>query len=387
MGPEDAQETSCLLAACSIGGVACTEAPDPATGVYGLCDVYTDTEGKLYFWLPETQQGTPVPVRATAQGHSYQAPRVTVEAGGTGTARLLPQSLTALATSEGSFAGTGGAATITATGNFTGPLLLAVFDENGTRIGESWATAQPQDGAEEQQASLLFPGNTTGANTVYTVRASTDGGATWENAETVITVLRAPIFADAGHNTFSVEGALPKRRVAFGIAAAGHRQDAADAIEGDERYIPTTADANPTVAFDENDGAYTAVMSIETPGGYTLTVHYQLQQWNGTAWQDVPDETDTKTATLTVRAGETGSTSTASDAPTSGSTPSSSSPSTSGGGSSTGGGTAGGNAPAIGDTGTPLLWAALMLFALLGAGCALSLPVHRRRKSAGGQNQ
>ncbi|GHS87871.1 hypothetical protein AGMMS49957_08480 [Synergistales bacterium] len=40
------------ITAGSIGGVACSDTPDAASGVYGIKDVKTDNDGKLYFWLP-----------------------------------------------------------------------------------------------------------------------------------------------------------------------------------------------------------------------------------------------------------------------------------------------------------------------------------------------
>ncbi|GHV37889.1 hypothetical protein FACS1894187_15810 [Synergistales bacterium] len=45
------------VTAVSIDGVACLDIPNAANGVYGIKDMATDGDGKLYFWLPEDANG------------------------------------------------------------------------------------------------------------------------------------------------------------------------------------------------------------------------------------------------------------------------------------------------------------------------------------------
>ncbi|GHT22550.1 hypothetical protein FACS189430_04500 [Bacteroidia bacterium] len=52
-----------------IAGIACAETPNAADGVYGIKDVQTDGDGKVYFYLPQSD-GNEV-VRLTASGTEY----------------------------------------------------------------------------------------------------------------------------------------------------------------------------------------------------------------------------------------------------------------------------------------------------------------------------
>jgi hypothetical protein len=56
------------ISAGSIGGVSCAAAPNAASGIYGVKDVKTDGDGKLYFWLPA---GTDTGISITAGGDDY----------------------------------------------------------------------------------------------------------------------------------------------------------------------------------------------------------------------------------------------------------------------------------------------------------------------------
>ncbi|GHT52832.1 hypothetical protein AGMMS49982_14110 [Bacteroidia bacterium] len=52
-----------------IAGIACAETPNAADGVYGIKDVTTDGDGKVYFWLPQSDGNEMV--RLTASGTEY----------------------------------------------------------------------------------------------------------------------------------------------------------------------------------------------------------------------------------------------------------------------------------------------------------------------------
>jgi uncharacterized repeat protein (TIGR02543 family) len=46
--------TNAAITSGSIGGVSCAAAPDPDSKIYGIKDVKTDQDGKVYFWLPNS---------------------------------------------------------------------------------------------------------------------------------------------------------------------------------------------------------------------------------------------------------------------------------------------------------------------------------------------
>ncbi|GHT67330.1 hypothetical protein FACS189452_04840 [Bacteroidia bacterium] len=72
-----------------ISGVACAATPNAATGVYGIKDVETDGDGKVYFYLPASgNSGTDLErVRLTANGAHYGNDFARTDAG---TAEILP---------------------------------------------------------------------------------------------------------------------------------------------------------------------------------------------------------------------------------------------------------------------------------------------------------
>ncbi|GHV35450.1 hypothetical protein FACS1894187_08190 [Synergistales bacterium] len=70
------------VTAVSIDGVACLDIPNAANGVYGIKDMATDGDGKLYFWLTEDANGAKSVV-ITIGGVTYVG-SVTPSATGTG---------------------------------------------------------------------------------------------------------------------------------------------------------------------------------------------------------------------------------------------------------------------------------------------------------------
>lgn len=203
----------------------------------------------------------------------------------------------------------GGISTITITGSFLpNGITLGVF-EGTNRVTGDWATASTSGTKGQQSAEITFPKNTTTSNKAYTVKASLDGGINWLNTFSAsVTVVRsAAATADASRNSFQINGGKVFTVTAgttFTITAAGSRQDEAGIQPGDQRYIPVSASANSTVNFTESNGIYTSQMTIKNSGSYTLAVIYQLQEWDGSAWQTVTGNVDTKTTLLTVKTTE-----------------------------------------------------------------------------------
>ena len=62
------------ISARSIGGVACAQTPNAASGVYGIKDVLTDAAGKVYFSLPISSESETVNLTAgtTTYSATYQ---------------------------------------------------------------------------------------------------------------------------------------------------------------------------------------------------------------------------------------------------------------------------------------------------------------------------
>jgi len=105
--------------------------------------------------------------------------------------------------------------------------------------------------------------------------------------------------ADPDQNTIALPSGAILAGESFTFSATGHRQDAAECIAKNFRYIPVQASVNATVDFSEKNGTYTAQMTIAGPGDYTLSVRYQLQRWDDGIWQSIPG-IDIKSTTVTV---------------------------------------------------------------------------------------
>ena len=111
----------------------------------------------------------------------------------------------------------------------------------------------------------------------------------------------SPILADLHSNTIAVQGGPITAGVDFTFTAAGDRQNEAGVVQGDTRYVPLNWSVNPSGTFTPG-GPYTVTTQISSAGSHTITVVYQLQRWDGTAWVDVTGTTDTKTLAITVQA-------------------------------------------------------------------------------------
>ena len=70
-------------------------------------------------------------------------------------------------------------------------------------------------------------------------------------------------------------------------------------VIGDQRYLPTDWNVNPSGVFTDNNGIYTASVTIPTAGEYLLSVNFNLQEWNGNDWVET-DVVDEKSVSLTV---------------------------------------------------------------------------------------
>lgn len=114
----------------------------------------------------------------------------------------------------------------------------------------------------------------------------------------------SPTYADPALNTFSVKGGLTQvAGVPFTITAHGHLQElVTGTVVGDTQYLPFVVEANPQAFFVKTDGIYTTTLTLPKPGSYILKVTYQLYEWDGSQWQEIPGSEDVKTAILTVNA-------------------------------------------------------------------------------------
>lgn len=152
-------------------------------------------------------------------------------------------------------------------------------------------------------ASYIPDTSTVGSRT-YFVRVTNQSGLTSDSDYVTITINEAAVVADAAQNSFSLAGGQSiKAGTPFTIMATGHRCNEVAVVAGDERYIPITASANPTVSFTQGS-PYTAQMTIDNPGNYTLSVTFEHQSWDGTSWV-ATGNTDIKSQDITVFASET----------------------------------------------------------------------------------
>lgn len=109
-----------------------------------------------------------------------------------------------------------------------------------------------------------------------------------------------PTLADAAQNILLAPNAVMAGQV-FTIEAIGHRQNAVGEVNGDTRYVPFSWDVDLSSGTWADDSSYTANITLNNTGDYTITVIYQLQQWNGTNWEDINGSIDTKTSNITVQ--------------------------------------------------------------------------------------
>ncbi|MDL2258432.1 Ig-like domain-containing protein, partial [Eubacteriales bacterium OttesenSCG-928-K08] len=82
----DPQAARAAVTAGSIAGVDCALNSDATESIYGIRDVKTDADGKLYFWLPEMVDKD---IEATIAGEGYGNNEVTVSDAGNQSAVLM----------------------------------------------------------------------------------------------------------------------------------------------------------------------------------------------------------------------------------------------------------------------------------------------------------
>ena len=112
-----------------------------------------------------------------------------------------------------------------------------------------------------------------------------------------------PTTANADNNTVSVSSGSITVGVSTIITAGGDRHSDAGAVYGDERYIPTSwtsTEAGKNGVFTMMGSVYTSDYTPSSAGSYTITATFQMQTWDGSAWNDVSGSIDTKTAAITV---------------------------------------------------------------------------------------
>jgi LPXTG-motif cell wall-anchored protein len=116
----------------------------------------------------------------------------------------------------------------------------------------------------------------------------------------VVKVIRANIIPDAASNTISgiKEGTTYIVGTEIGFSVIGGGMDNTAPISGDQRYVPTSWSVNPHGEWTE--APYTAKFTINHIGNFTLKVLYQKQNYNGTSWDNIANEIDTKTVSFSV---------------------------------------------------------------------------------------
>ncbi|WP_158630170.1 S-layer homology domain-containing protein [Cohnella sp. AR92] len=121
-----------------------------------------------------------------------------------------------------------------------------------------------------------------------------------------VNVTAVAMTADADNNKVSANPSSVASGGTVTLTAEGDGPAEDDAFVGDERYVPvdwssTESGKTGTFAKDSN-GKYTSDYKPAAEGTHTVTVTFQKQTWDGTAWNDVSGATDTKTTTVTVTA-------------------------------------------------------------------------------------
>ena len=190
--------------------------------------------------------------------------------------------ITSVAAGTETLAASGGTSLITVSGtNLTNGITVKCF-----RLGTDTAagTGSTTGSAASQTVTLTFPSNTGSSDRVYTVKASFDGGTTWDAHTATVTVAK-PVSdvptgggggtpADSGtkvtvsttDGSASVEGTLTQTD---GGAQIAIKNDAFDKIDAADK--PASVDAQlATVTFDKK--AINTIGAATGSGDVTLTV-------------------------------------------------------------------------------------------------------------------
>jgi hypothetical protein len=242
----------------AISGVACDETPDAATGVYGIHDVFTDSEGKVYFYLPETAGEELVQLTAdnAAYGHIYTRPT----GGSAVTLEALPQY--AIAPDE---TGTYTFSPATYGYGVQAPLTVTVTNTGYDPTGDLTITVTPADFTVSTSplASIAAYGSTA----TFTVQPHA-GLAAGEHAATVTV-------SNTGHSleeTFEVTFTVAPAAVTFTVAPmaahtyTGSAITPAPVVTYNAATLTSGSDYSVTYAGNINVGA--ATVTITGAGNY-----------------------------------------------------------------------------------------------------------------------
>ncbi|GHS95810.1 hypothetical protein AGMMS50276_12800 [Synergistales bacterium] len=184
------------ITAGSIGGVDCSSTPNATTSIYGIKDVKTDGEGKLYFWLPANGAKSVV---MTTGGAAYSG-SVTPNTSGTEAVTLIADT-TAPILSGGSATRTSDiAATIGFTTDEAGKVYYLVVEKGATAPDKATVKAGTSLGSVAAgAASGLSVTLTAGAKDIYVVVEDAAGNISEplkiEAAVTLIADTIAPIIS------------------------------------------------------------------------------------------------------------------------------------------------------------------------------------------------
>jgi len=117
----------------------------------------------------------------------------------------------------------------------------------------------------------------------------------------------APQTADKDNNWVTISPDTVDLGGSFTLTAGGDRQAEAGLVVGDERYVPVSwisSEPGKSGVFMDQGGFFAATYTPSKPGTHQVTVRFALQRWDGSAWTEVPEGADEKTAAAVVRAPE-----------------------------------------------------------------------------------
>ncbi|WP_138754673.1 S-layer homology domain-containing protein [Paenibacillus sinopodophylli] len=109
------------------------------------------------------------------------------------------------------------------------------------------------------------------------------------------------VTADGSNNRISASSATVKVGMPMTLTAQGDRQSVTGAVDSDERFVPTSwrsTEVGQSGSFSLKNGLYTSTYNPFKVGEYTITATFQKQRWNGVAWKDITDTTETKTVNI-----------------------------------------------------------------------------------------
>lgn len=132
-------------------------------------------------------------------------------------------------------------------------------------------------------------------------------GSRKSNEKPYLRLTPAPQTADKNNNWMTISPDAVDLGGSFTLTAGGDRQAEAGLVVGDERYVPASwisSEPGKSGVFEDQGGFSAATYTPSKPGTYQVTVRFALQRWDGSAWTEVPEGADEKTAAAVVRAPE-----------------------------------------------------------------------------------